>query len=170
VAGLEPAFFHLTSRENQIGGRLPRLTRNAERKAWTRFIDGDSAEDALTQNKYHAERSVVNGRTFDSGQEGNRAIELQWLEKLGEITNLQYQVSYEVIPKQDGEGAAYYRADFVYFDKEGHLVVEDAKGFRTKEYLLKRKLMLLVHGIRIKETAPMKRMPRKRFYRTKKKG
>ena len=48
--------------------------------------------------------------------------------------------------------------------------MEDAKGFRTKEYLLKRKLMLLVHGIRIKETAPLKRSPRKRFYRPKKKG
>jgi hypothetical protein len=76
-----------------------------------------------------------------------------------------------VIPKQDGENEAYYRADFVYLDKEGHLVVEDTKGFRTKEYLLKRKLMLLVHGIRIKETvAPLKRSPRKRFYRPKKKG
>jgi hypothetical protein len=97
----------------------------------------------------------------------DRAIELQWLEKLGEITSLQYQVSYEVIPKQDGESAAYYRADFVYLDKEGLLVVEDAKGFRTKEYLLKRKLMLLVHGIRIKETVPPKRTSRRRSFKRK---
>ncbi len=137
-----------------------RLTRNAERNTWTRFVDGDSAEDALKKNKFNAEKSVVNGRTFDSGQEGDRAIELQWLEQRGEITSLKYQVSYMVIPKQDGENAAYYRADFVYLDKDCHLVVEDAKGFRTKEYLLKRKLMLLVHGIRIKETFPSKRRAR----------
>jgi hypothetical protein len=66
--------------------------------------------------------------------------------------------------------AAHYRADFVYLNKDGHLVVEDAKGFRRKECLLKRKLTLLVHGTRIKETVPMKRMPRKRVYPAKKEG
>jgi hypothetical protein len=97
-----------------------------------------------------------------------RSLGSQWLEKLGEITSLQYQVSYEVIPKQDGESAAYYRADFVYLDKESQLVVEDAKGFRTKEYLLKRKLMLLVHGIRIKETALQQRARSRRSFKRSK--
>ena len=43
-----------------------------------------------------------------------------------------------------------YIADFVYI-QNGNLVVEDTKGFRTEAYKIKRKLMLHVHGIRIKE-------------------
>ena len=44
-------------------------------------------------------------------------------------------------------------ADFVYTDVEtGETVVEDTKGFRTDVYKIKRKLMLKVHGIKIKET------------------
>lgn len=49
------------------------------------------------------------------------------------------------------ERRAEYVADFVYFDEQGQLVVEDAKGMRTREYILKRKLMLWVYGIRVKE-------------------
>jgi hypothetical protein len=149
---------------------LGRLTKNAERKAWTLFIAGDYAEEALKKkNKWNAEKAVVNGRTFDSGQEGDRAIELQWLERLGEIPDLRYQVDYEVIPKQDGEKAVYYRADFVYDDKEGRLIVEDSKGRLTPVYRLKRKLMLLVHGIRIKETTRSKPPSRKPRHRPTKK-
>jgi hypothetical protein len=45
-----------------------------------------------------------------------------------------------------------YIADFVYHDvKSGNLIVEDAKGFKTEKYIIKKKLMLWVHGIRIKE-------------------
>ena len=44
-----------------------------------------------------------------------------------------------------------YIADFVYKDAEGRLVVEDTKGVRTPDYIIKRKLMLAVHGIQIQE-------------------
>ena len=44
-----------------------------------------------------------------------------------------------------------YIADFVYMDKDGQQVVEDTKGVRTKEYIIKRKLMLHRYGIRIQE-------------------
>lgn len=48
--------------------------------------------------------------------------------------------------------ACFYVADFVYVDNAtGETVVEDVKGVRTKDYIIKRKLMLWVHGIRIKE-------------------
>ena len=74
----------------------------------------------------------------------------------GVISNLREQVKYVLIPTQrDSQGnllereCSYY-ADFVY-DKNGVTVVEDTKGFRTKEYTIKRKLMLHVHGISIKE-------------------
>jgi hypothetical protein len=36
-----------------------------------------------------------------------------------------------------------------YKNKSGELVVEDAKGIKTKDYVIK--LMLAVHGIRISE-------------------
>ena len=76
--------------------------------------------------------------------------------------DLQKQVTYELIPahyevingkRKCIERACTYRADFVYYDVENkQLVVEDSKGFRTKDYIIKRKLMLHVHGIKIKET------------------
>jgi hypothetical protein len=90
---------------------------------------------------------------YDSKREATRAAELKLLEKIGVITNLQEQVRYEVIPKQEGERAAHYIADFVYMQPSGTLVAEDVKGFRTPDYILKRKLMKLVHGITIREVA-----------------
>ena len=44
-----------------------------------------------------------------------------------------------------------YIADFVYKDKDGKTIVEDTKGFRTETYLIKRKLMLFIHGVKIHE-------------------
>lgn len=77
------------------------------------------------------------------------------LEKAGAIQNLQRQVKYQLIPSQKIAGkvverACGYVADFVY-DQGGETVVEDTKGVKTPEYIIKRKLMLWVHGIRINE-------------------
>lgn len=127
---------------------MGRFSRAAERLAWTRFIEG---KGEAAPNKYGAQKVPVNGRVFDSAREAKRATELQWLEQLGEITDLQYQVRYTLVPKQPGERAVEYRADFVYKNTAGELVVEDAKGVRTKDYVIRRKLMLSVHGIRISE-------------------
>ena len=95
-------------------------------------------------------------------KERNRAAVLELMQKQGLISGLQKQVVYSLIPAQYGfvdgkkkciERACTYRADFVYFDERTkELVVEDTKGFRTTEYVIKRKLMLHEHGIRIKET------------------
>lgn len=104
---------------------------------------------------------------YDSVREYGRAQELKLLEKQGIISNLEEQVRYELIPSQYEyyqvhgarkmlskkkllERAVSYVADFQYI-KDGETVVEDSKGFRTAEYIIKRKLMLYVHGIRIKE-------------------
>jgi len=105
--------------------------------------------------KYHAKKTELDGITFDSKKEANRYAELKLLERSGAIHNLQRQVRYELIPaqKKDGktiERACHYIADFVYEDS-GKTVVEDVKGYRTKEYVLKRKLMLQVHGIEVRE-------------------
>lgn len=140
---------------NQSG----RLSRRAERLAWTRFVEG--GPDDAPGNKYNAVKTIVNDEVYDSSLEAKRAIELQWLLKLGEITELQRQVKYLLIPKQDGERAAIYKADFVYRDKDGRLVVEDTKGCKTQAYILKRKLMLWVHSIKVREVGPRRPSPRK---------
>ena len=97
-----------------------------------------------------------------SNKEKNRCAVLELMQRQGLISGLQKQVVYNLIPAQYGvvdgkkkclERACTYRADFVYFDERTkELVVEDTKGFRTTEYVIKRKLMLHEHGIRIKET------------------
>ncbi len=104
-------------------------------------------------SKYHANR--VGGHA--SKKEHNRANQLRLMQRAGVISGLREQVTYELIPVQrDAAGnllerSCSYIADFVYNDSHGNQIVEDTKGFRTKEYVIKRKLMLKVHGIRIKE-------------------
>ena len=91
--------------------------------------------------------------TYDSKKEARRHRELLLLERAGKITNLERQVKFELIPKQDGERACNYVADFVYTNVDtGERVVEDTKGFKTEVYRIKKKLMLWVHNIRIIET------------------
>ena len=101
--------------------------------------------------KYNNTKIRVDGRLFDSKAEAARWQELSLLERAGEITELERQVEYELIPKQKGERAVKYIADFRYKDHEGETVVEDTKGVKTPVYILKRKLLLWVHGIRIRE-------------------
>jgi hypothetical protein len=101
--------------------------------------------------KYNNTKVRVDGMLFDSKREAARWQELKLLERAGEITELERQVEYELIPKQKGERAAKYIADFRYVDHEGKTVVEDTKGVKTPVYILKRKLMLWVHGIKVVE-------------------
>jgi hypothetical protein len=119
-------------------------------------------------SKYGAKKVVRDGITFDSAKEARRFGELSLLQRAGEIFDLQTQVKYVLIPAQKEpdttdrrgrltkgkllEREVTYRADFVYRDKDGNTIVEDVKGMRTKDYVIKRKLMLWVHGIKILET------------------
>ena len=108
-------------------------------------------------NKYHARKVTLDGITFDSHREARRYTELKLLERAGEISDLQLQVKYELIPRQVDkdckllERPISYIADFVYRDADGNYIIEDAKGKKTKEYIIKRKLMLYIRGIRVKE-------------------
>lgn len=107
--------------------------------------------------KYHSKKVTIDGIKFDSKREASRWLELKMLERAGEISHLQRQVKYELIPSQKIDGKVVerpcsYIADFVYHElASNEVVVEDTKGFKTPEYILKRKLMLYIHGIRIKE-------------------
>lgn len=117
-------------------------------------------------SKYGNKKIVVEGNTFDSKKEAKRYQELLLLEKAGAIRNLQRQVKYILIPtqrepdvigKRGGikkgnviEKECAYYADFVY-EENGQTVVEDTKGMRTTDYIIKRKLMLYLKGIKIRE-------------------
>ena len=129
---------------------------------------------------YNIKTRTSDGLVFDSTKEARRWEQLLMLQKAGKVTSLERggvikdlkcQVKYELIPAQyetyeryskkgnklkDGhrliERKVEYVADFTYTDTEtGQNIVEDAKGIRTKDYIIKRKLMFAVHGIRIKE-------------------
>lgn len=104
------------------------------------------------RNKYGARKvKSPDGQVFDSQREYDRWCVLRLLERGGRITDLKRQVSYELIPKQGTMRSCSYVADFTY-QENGKTVVEDCKGYRTEAYKIKKKLMLWVHGIRIKET------------------
>lgn len=109
-------------------------------------------------SKYGARKVTYDGKTFDSQKEAQRYAELRLLERGKVISDLKWQVMFQLIPAQydeDGkliERPVNYIADFKYIDnKTGQKIVEDTKGFKTKEYIIKRKLMLHVYGIRIRE-------------------
>lgn len=117
--------------------------------------------------KYNNKKCSYGGLTFDSKHERDRYCELLILQKAGNISDLRCQVPFRLVPEQRGvdtlgprggrrrgkliEKAVDYVADFVYLDEQGKTVVEDAKGVRTKDYIIKRKLMLWLHNIRIRE-------------------
>jgi hypothetical protein len=117
-------------------------------------------------NKYNAKKTVIDGIEFDSKKEARRFAVLKSLESAGMISDLQRQVEFVLIPEQREpdtigsrggihkgkviERKCSYIADFVYREN-GNLVVEDAKGMRLPDYVIKRKLLLYIHGLRIRE-------------------
>lgn len=126
-------------------------------------------------SKYHAKKTVIDGMEFDSAKEAARYRELAALQKAGKIADLETQKRYELIPPQYEiiprygkhgkalkpqkkclEKALVYVADFVYTDTAtGETVVEDVKGYRGgaayQMFAVKRKLMLYMKGIQIRE-------------------
>lgn len=95
--------------------------------------------------KYHSKKAKCNqGHIHDSKKEAARCDELTMLEKSGEIKSLRQQVRFELIPPakytdMPNERACVYIADFAYL-KDDIMFVEDTKGFKTPEYIIKRKL------------------------------
>ena len=120
-------------------------------------------------NKYRNRKvKTSDGIVHDSIKELRRWKELQLLERAGKIKDLKRQVKFVLIPAQREQGAigkrggikqgkllereCSYIADFVYTDtKTGKMVVEDTKGFKTKDFIIKRKLMLYIHKIQVRE-------------------
>ena len=118
--------------------------------------------------KYRNKKIEYDGHIFDSRKEYERYLILKSWEKNGDITDLECQKKFVLIPAQRAadtvnsrgrrvqgkviERECAYYADFVYYDvKTGRFVVEDVKGMRTEVYKLKKKMLLYFHGLRIKE-------------------
>jgi len=109
-----------------------------------------------TPNKYSNEKTVIDGRRFDSKKEARRYMELISLQRAGHIQCLECQKRFELIPTQKDstgkvvEHKCVYVADFCY-EMDGETIVEDVKGMKTDVYIIKRKLMLWKYGIRVRE-------------------
>jgi hypothetical protein len=127
------------------------------------------------RNKFNAQKIVTAEGVFDSHKEYERYLQLRLLERCGKIFKLDRQAVFTLIPAQhetyerysqktgkrlkDGkrcvEKACTYKADFVYYDDSGNQIVEDCKGYKKKAaydlFTVKRKLMLYIHGIKVKE-------------------
>ena len=121
----------------------------------------------MAYRKYKNKRVECDGRVFDSLKEYRRYCQLKMLLKCGAISDLKLQVPFELIPavyedvakqlktkvkieKKCVQRPIRYVADFVYV-RDGIMIVEDTKGFRTKEYELKKKMMRALLGITIRE-------------------
>ena len=105
-------------------------------------------------NKYRAHTVIVDGIKFDSRKEANRYEELKMMERAGIIRDLKRQEEFELIPRCGKERPAKYHADFSYTMADtGERIVEDVKSraTKTRDYILRRKLMNWRHGIQIRE-------------------
>lgn len=128
----------------------------------------------MPKSKYKAKKYTVDGIEFDSKKEANRYLVLKSQQRQGIIRDLQMQVQFVLIPAQYEEKIEYtpkqrkekrvrklveqkvsYVADFVYTNSTGEVVVEDVKGYRKSTaysvFVIKRKLMLERHGIKVVE-------------------
>lgn len=99
--------------------------------------------------KYRNKKTEIGGKKFDSKLEAGRFVSLKRLQEANVISGLQCQVPFSL--EVNGILICKYVADFMYSDIDGRRVVEDAKGVRTRDYILKKKLMKAVHGIDIVE-------------------
>lgn len=131
-------------------------SRIANTRSPAEILSNPTERGSKDKTKYGNVRVVVNGLSFDSKAEARRWEYLLMLSKAKEITDLQRQTPYELIPAQvapDGKKirATTYIADFCYLDLNGFLIVEDVKGVSLETWRIKQKLMLKVHGIWVRE-------------------
>jgi hypothetical protein len=100
-------------------------------------------------HKYSAKATVVDGIRFASKKEARRYGELKLLQQGGKIRDLRMQVRYKLVQP------VVYVADFVYREvgasEADATIVEDVKGYRTREYKAKKRLMAQQHNVEIRE-------------------
>jgi len=111
-------------------------------------MSGGATWDKLPSKnaKYYAQKTVIDGITFDSKKEAQKYLELKLLQRAGEVIEIELQPEFVLQEAYRYKGkkvrAVTYRADFRVRYRDGREVIIDTKGYRTKEYLIKRKLLL----------------------------
>lgn len=107
--------------------------------------------------KYQNKPQEVDGIKFSSKKEAREYSRLKLLQDRGDIKGLKIQVKFDfpiggkVVRFVDSNRILTYIADFEYFDMYGNRKVVDVKGFKTRDYLIKKALMMAVHGILVEE-------------------
>ncbi|MBU2527690.1 MAG: DUF1064 domain-containing protein [Bacteroidetes bacterium] len=120
----------------------------------TIVVDGSLIKSGTALFKSTAQKirvGEIDGIIFDSYHEAEYYLYLYQQRKEGRIDAFERQVRFDLIPSQKGERPVFYKADFVTWRRGERLDVIDCKGMRLPVYVIKRKLMLQVHGIKIKE-------------------
>lgn len=103
------------------------------------------------KEKYRRKKTTVDGIEFDSKKEADRYVQLLLMERGGDISGLVVHPPFELAINH--VKICDYVADFKYFDKSScKEIVEDTKGYRTRAYRIKKKLMLALRGIDVRET------------------
>jgi hypothetical protein len=100
------------------------------------------------KSKYNARKTIVDGIVFDSAKEAARYSDLSLLEKAKVIKGLKRQVKFPIVI--NGKKICVWSADFVYTEN-GQEIREDCKGYRTKIYRLKKRLVEASYGFKIRE-------------------
>lgn len=144
--------------QDQLNARMrARLELAATRRPGD-VVEKVAKASSKARNKYGAQATTIDGMRFDSKAEAKRYQQLVIMQKAGEISSLETQVSFDLIPAQDINGRkekpVRYLADFRYVrTADGETVVEDVKSAptKTKEFIIKRKLVLWLHKVVIQE-------------------
>lgn len=101
------------------------------------------------QMKYRNKPCEVDGIRFDSQKEAKQYGKYKLLVKSGKLTSFTMKNKYYL--EINGVKLGYYEDDFCLTWPSGNIQVVDCKGIRTPIFILKKKLMLAIHGIVIKE-------------------
>lgn len=102
----------------------------------------------MSNHKYRAQRTEVDGVVFASRAESRRYRDLKLMIASGDISNLELQKRYPL--NVNGQLICTYVSDFEY-DQDGKHITEDVKGVRTIVFVIKKKLMRAIYGIDIQE-------------------
>jgi len=97
------------------------------------------------KSKYGAVKTSADGQTFDSKKEAEYYCELKTRLQAGDIKGFCLQPIFILAP------GLKYKADFIVFNNDGTSEVIDVKGFKTKEYITKKKVFEDKFELKIKE-------------------
>lgn len=97
------------------------------------------------KSKYGAKKTKIDGYTFDSQKEAEFYSDLKFKTMAGEIAGFCLQPIFILTPELK------YKADFIVFNNDGSFEIVDVKGFQTKEYTVKKKVLEDKYNLKITE-------------------